>query len=294
MTLPAVLRHSKHLLGNVSWTEVEIYFELDDRLRRLITNKPGYVCRETTHQKVMEKYSAELNQPELLDFVSVWREELIKAKRRPGSGELMRHIQVTKGMLKLASSTDPLEQLHLSYMRLLTHMTAALQRGSAGNWPWKTDEELIAAEQEGEQGRKLIELCDTLPLKPEGRKNVHWLRPIIFLNWIQAVVEQQKLGYLRTPDEVADVLRSADVIGMIRATLKDNPFFWQLVYNGLELASTLRDEAAAREFHGALVKLDPGFSSFDYSPGEVVSIRREPGMSYFIETCPELDKPFED
>jgi hypothetical protein len=41
-----------------------------------------------------------------------------------------------------------------------------------------------------------------------------------------------------------------------------------------------------------LKKLDPGFQSFDYSPGEVLAISAEPGMKWFSERYRDrLHKP---
>jgi hypothetical protein len=66
---------------------------------------------------------------------------------------------------------------------------------------------------------------------------------------------------------------------------------WQAAVNGLELASRLKaSDNDMLFFYTELLRLDPGFERFAYSPGEVVAIKDEPGLAYFRERFSHLDK----
>jgi len=85
----------------------------------------------------------------------------------------------------------------------------------------------------------------------------------------------------RTIREALELLRDRSALAAVRQFLADNPYLWQAAYNGLELASAFESDVDALWFYGELKRLDPGFQSFDYSPGEVPSLSNEPGMAWF-------------
>jgi hypothetical protein len=75
--------------------------------------------------------------------------------------------------------------------------------------------------------------------------------------------------------------------------LTDLPHEWRVPYNGLDtasrfgpysrgLAKTVSDDDLAL-FHSKLLEFDDAFEDFDFTPGEVLSINKNPGFAYFRE-----------
>jgi hypothetical protein len=286
VSMAIVLRHAKHLLSvqrgrKVTWDEVADEFDLDYRHRKYLTNTPGYTCSPDTKLKIMVKYLTLLEAPPLPAFALLWRDKLIQLKARPGSGELKDHLDAwTTFFDHPGLSGDPVTIVVLGYCNLLSYMTMALQDGKSATW-FDVGNSLEKAEQIAERTKNLLAAFKLNELTESDRKTITWLRRIVFLNWIQTIVEREKRNLSRTREEITTILKKENVLTEIRDTLQENPFFWQLVYNALEIACVLRDEDAAWEFYSTLVELDPGFKDLGYTPGEVISIRNEPNMEFF-------------
>jgi hypothetical protein len=286
VSMAIILRHAKHLLSvqhrrEVTWEEVEEFFGLEPRHRKYLTNTPGYKCSPDTKLKIMLKYLALLEPPPLPTFALLWRDKLMQLKARPGAGELKDHLESWTALFDHPGlSGDQVTAVVLSYCNLLSHMTMALQDGNSSSW-FDVGDCLQRAEQIAERAKGQLAALDPAGLTDDAQKTIAWLRPIIFLNWVQTIVERQKRNLHRTREDVRAILEEHTVLTVIRDTLQENPFFWQLAYNALEIACVLEDEGAAWEFHSVLVDLDPGFKSLEYTPGEVVSIGREPNMEFF-------------
>jgi len=294
MTIPVLVRHMKHLLHNATWEEVAVVLGIDSKLLWSIRNVPGYRVSKRTRESILQSYKSRLQIP-LPKWALCWRETLIELKARPGIGELRRFLDYSEGLLVLEPA-DPVGALIYSYMRMLVELTKALSHNKNSGWydgPKNWKKFLRLAELQGVRGMILLNSLDAddTKLTDEEKAIVGWLRPIIFINWVQAIVEQQKLHYRRTRESVKKLLVDKQVIQVLKKALEANPYSWQLAYNGVELASFIEDAESAHWFYERLVELDVGFSSFDYCPGEVVAISKEPGMAFFRLRYAHLDKP---
>jgi hypothetical protein len=286
VSMAIILRHAKHLLSKqrgrkVSWDEVADFFDLEYRHRKYLTNAPGYNCSPDTKLKIMLKYLTLLEPPPLPNFALLWRDKLMQLKARPGSGELKDYLEAWTAFFDHPGlSGDPVTAAVLGYCNLLSYMTMALQDGNSGTW-FDIGDSLEKAEQIAEKTKDLLATFNLSDFPEDAQKTIMWLRTIVFLNWVQTIVEREKRKLCRTRQEIKAILVAQDVLTVIRDTLQANPFFWQLVYNALEIACVLEDEGAAWEFYSTLVDLDPGFKSLGYTPGEVIPIRDEPNMAFF-------------
>jgi hypothetical protein len=138
-------------------------------------------------------------------------------------------------------------------------------------------------ERTGERGMLDADQALVTDLTADDRKMIQALRPFLLINWLDLIIGQAKKGYKRTSEEGVELLRTRDALQTLRGFLEHNPFLWQAAFNGVETASTLKSDDDALWFYERLESLDPGFRSFDYSPGEVPSISAEPGMAYFSQ-----------
>ncbi|MGY0570674.1 hypothetical protein ACTGJ9_006125 [Bradyrhizobium sp. RDM12] len=283
-----ILRHAKHLLSvklgrEVTWEDVEKHFGLHERHRKYLTNTPGYKSSPSTKLKIMVKYLALLEPPPLPDFALLWRDKLMELKAKPGGDPLKDHLERWTALFNHPSlSGDPVTVIVLGYCNLLSHITMALQAGKSKDW-FDIPQSLEKAEQLAETTKNQLAALNLSALPDGAKKTITWLRPIVFLNWVQVILEREKRGLSpeRARKHVIALLKKNKVLTVIRDALQTNPFFWQLVYNALEIACVLEDKDAAWEFYEKLVELDPGFKSLSYTPGEVIPIKDEPNMEFF-------------
>jgi hypothetical protein len=279
--------HELHsILG--SWPEVEDAVKIDERHRRRITNEPGFAkrVRSVTRERIAEVHEERRPFP-LSDYLRKAREVLTELKASPGSRRLENYLITLDGLLNAHDPSDQTLLLEYKYMRMMVCMSKALHRGSRSKWfggrkEWA--EHLHVAQANAEEGMKI---ADAILEQNPGDERVAHLRGFLFINWVQINQEQTKAGYKNLSGEVMTVaekeklFRERDALATLQALMIQFPYLWQAAYNGLEQASSMREDDYVLWFYNELKRLDPGFQDFDYSPGEVLAISAEPGMAYF-------------
>ena len=204
----------------------------------------------------------------------------------PGSDRLEEVLIKIDGLLRLAHPQTSVDRVSMKYLRVLNLMSKGLHHGGNASWFGglaASKQALGDAETECEAAMREADEALLTNLATEERNVIEQLRPFLLINWLQLIAEQAKLNFQRTPAEAEKLLRERNAIQSLRSFLERNPFLWHAAYNGLEIASTLKLDGDALYFYGKLTELDPGFRSFDYSPGEVLAISAEPGMTYFSQ-----------
>jgi hypothetical protein len=297
---PAKLLHMREMLGG-KWSPVEEYVGITKRVRQLIVNEPGYAARiERCTQVAIDTAYKELNPIPLTEWDRIARNIWVDLKKDPGGDKLRDFLVMLEKYLEggRPKTASAFEKVSAGYMdAVVVQMSKALHYGTkSSGWfggppAWKAA--LLKAEQGCERNIRLTDqaLLDA-GLSPEERKMLGQLRALLLVNWIAAVLEQAKRGFNRTLDEVVALLQERRALQSLRECLAQHPYLWQCAYNGLDTASICHEQDEDMLFfHGHLTRLDRGFESFDYSPGEVPSISAEPGMKYFRERFPHLHKP---
>jgi hypothetical protein len=277
------LRQIQDIYGTV--VEAARAVNIDDRQwRRHMEPGRGRRARPYIRRKVQTVLQQHRPFP-LGDFLRKSREWLVAEKARPGSDELRRCLEILDGFLSQQEPEDPALLLDYEYMRMMVAVSKALHRGPQRYWfGERTADHLTCAQVSAEKGMKI---ADTLLEANRRDDRVARLRAILFVNWTMLILEQSKLGEKQllgvklNAAAAAKILRKENALTKLKAFVIEFPFLWQAVYNGLEMASSLREDDDAKWFYFKLKELDSGFQDFDYSPGEVASISKEEGMKYF-------------
>jgi hypothetical protein len=286
MSVVPHLRELHSILG--SWPEVENAVKIDQRHRRRITNEPGFArrVRSVTRERIAEVLEERRPFP-LSDYLRKAREVLTELKASPGSRKLETYVASLDGLLNAHDPSDQKLLVEYKYMRMMACMSKALHRGGRAQWfgsrkEWA--EHLRAAQANAEEGMKV---AGAVMQKNPSDEQIAHLHGFLFINWIQIIQEQAKAGYANlsgkpmSPAEKENLFRSEKALERLKVLMGKFPYLWQAAYNGLEQASSLREDQYALWFYNELKRLDPGFQDFDYSPGEVAAISAEPGMAYF-------------
>jgi hypothetical protein len=283
MSSPAKVRHLHDVLKRQERVSKET--GLDQRVLRHIMNDPGYTTSTSTQALINLNYDRIVPFPMSEEF-RLFRKELTEAKAEPGGQKLEDALIKIDGLLRVGRPQSAVDMVSLTYLRVLNLMSKGLHHGTRATWfggPLAWKQFLSQAEDECQRGMLDADQALVTDLTAEDRKMIEQLRPFLLINWLDLIIEQAKKGYKRTNEEAVELLRKSDALLALRGFLERNPFLWQAAYNGLETASTLKSDNDALWFYERLVDLDPGWQSFDYSPGEVVSISVEAGMAYFSQ-----------
>lgn len=277
-------------------------FGIGDRTLQLILNEAGRAAKasESFRLEVREEYNR-LRPFPLPSDLRIAREELTARKARPGSAELQRFLIMLEGMLNRAQATT-FSAGPIKYMLGMCNWSKALHHGGAATWFGGDDNRRASASQaegnfEEAQGAVKEALAGNLrpgerELLPGEREMLEQLEPAIFINWMCIVSEQAKLGWHRTLPDALQIMREKNALARLKEFVSANCELWQAIYDGLELSSLSQSEDYALWFYDKLKEADKGFQSFDYSPGEVPSLAKEPGMKWFHDRFrPTLHKP---
>jgi len=284
MSLVVKLHDLHGVLG--SWPLVEKAVGIDRKTRRHYTNVAGGALRAGPESTKRINRAHELRRPfPLSDHLRVARAELTRLKAFPGSDELEGFLRVLEGFLEEHQPENPAKLVEYSYMRMLVSMSKALHSGGRSDWfEGRFGESLRIAQKHAEFGK---EVADRLLNIEPGNEQMSSLQAFLFINWIQIIQEQTKRGYENlsgkkmTFAEKEKLFRDHNALSTLQGLMGQFPYLWQAAYNGLEQASSLKDDVFAIWFYNELKRLDPGFQDFDYTPGEAVAISREPEMVYF-------------
>jgi hypothetical protein len=132
-----------------------------------------------------------------------------------------------------------------------------------------------------------IKLADQMLLIDPDNRDVRHLRAILCVNWTQIIQEQVKAkfpnlnGHVMSVTEMRTLFREKDALRQLKEVVENFPYLWTAAYNGLEQSSMLQDDSHALWFYKELKRMDGGWQDFDYSPGDLLAISKEDGMTYF-------------
>jgi hypothetical protein len=283
--ISAELKRQYHLLG--SWAKVADEVGLCDRKIRAIVNNPGAAARVSQRTRYEIERARERSQPfPLVEHMRLAREAMLPLKQRPGSEDLRKRIVEIEGMLQDYRPPSLWAAASRCYLLAFTAMSRGLHHNNQHNWfggPLAWRQAMSDAEKWCAEGRRIIARKE-LDMNEDELPMISRLEYGLFNNWLIAIAGQAKFKLGRSREETERILRDADAIKALKSFLKENPFLWQSAWNGLEIASTLKgDDEEMLFFYNELKRLDSGFQSFDYSPGEVPAISQEPGMAFFCE-----------
>jgi hypothetical protein len=245
--------------------------------------EPGYGAEVSDRLRVIARNAVEEIDPFPLPLhFNLTRKSFSLLKKRPGSPELRDRINEIEGTLSAASYTSAFDNAGKCYLLALTAISRGLHHGTNATWfGGKRLEAIQDAQSWCLEGRKYVE-APAADLTDEELINRKKLDYALFSNWLIAVASESKFKSGRSKEVTHGILKDADVVGVLKRFLEENKFLWQAAANGLELTSTLGSpDEDMLYFYDRLTALDPGFTSFDYSPGEVPAISNEPGMKRF-------------
>jgi hypothetical protein len=267
-----------------TWPAVADDVGASDRRLRDIVRIPGEGARvdkrlrEDTRLAYLRK-----NPFPLPEYMLYARDELVVLKAWPGSAELRRRIIEVEGMLARHSPDSVWDDASRDYLLGFTATSRATHHHNQDNWfggrkGWKSAiEEAEAFHWKGHQ--KIVHALSA-PLPRTDQEILRRLDQALYNNWLCAVGEQMKFGRSRV--EVRNILEKAQALESLKQFLEDNSYLWQAAANGLEIASSIESsDEWMLYFYNKLKEIDPGFQSFDYSPGEIPALSAEPELANF-------------
>jgi hypothetical protein len=247
----------------------------------------GATMRQHSREKIAGVHEECRPFPLRDEFLSSARSLYVDLKAKPGLPPLRKYLITLDGFLKV-DPADEVQLVQYLYMRTVVSGSKALHHGGNANWFTNEDlprsKHLQDSQAHSERG---MEVADEILRKHPEYEDIRHLRGLLFINWSQTILEQAKAnwpdrnGRKRSLVGLNDDFRQNDVINTHKRILADFPYLWQAAYNGLEHSCVVRQDDDALFFHSELKRLDAGWQDFDYSPGEVLAISAEKGMSYF-------------
>lgn len=114
---------------------------------------------------------------------------------------------------------------------------------------------------------------------------------LLDLNAVETKWQMAKHGHI-LPTDCLEWIAKQDVLGRLRSALlvPQNLGVWTIPHNGLIFASQLNDLEAMEFFYGELVKVQPGFISWDFTPGETPTLRDDKDLEAFRRAFVHLDR----
>jgi tetratricopeptide (TPR) repeat protein len=256
-----------------------------DRYRRGFLNEPGVASRaKSSTRKAIARAAKRLLRFPLPEHLRALRDKLVRLKEQPGSEEFEEFLTIVHGLLRSAEPRTSSKIATHAYVLGMILMSMALHHKNRSSWFGGRDKWKAYLQEAEEQFERSIRAADEglRSADEDDRTALARLRPFLFINWIATVVEQAKRRYRRTLVDAHKLLESRNALDELSDFLDKHPNLWQAAWNGLDLASELfKDDEKALSFYKHLKAIDPGFKSFDYSPGEVQSISKE--MPYFSQ-----------
>jgi hypothetical protein len=276
-----------------TWEKVEQETGLTARRARTFINIPGKGATASPRTRRDITRARERREPfPLVEHMRLAREAMVPLKQWPGDEGLRKRIIEIEGMLHDHHPKSIWGKASRCYLLGFTATSRALHHNNQHNWfggPSQWCQAINEAERSYEEGRAIIGQGSHDLSEIDVLKRLDYA---LFNNWLVAIAGGAKMRGGRSRDETNRLLLEANALSALRQFLEQNPFLWQAAVNGLELASTLALSAKSQDemqhyeremlyFYEELKRLDRGFQSFDYSPGEVPAISKEPGMAYF-------------
>jgi len=145
-------------------------------------------------------------------------------KANPGTPELEDYLITKREFVCIAKPRTEVEAVALAYMLVLILMSMGLHHGKKTGWfggPTAWKQHLADAERKCEDAFAVADRALETEDEGEDRDMLVRLRPFLFINWIQLILEQAKLRYRRTIREALELLRDRDALAAVRQFLAD-------------------------------------------------------------------------
>ncbi|KRE02998.1 hypothetical protein ASE63_26170 [Bosea sp. Root381] len=204
------------------------------------------------------------------------------AKQHPGSHELLACINTIRYVVSFpqVGAFAQVGALYMFYMAC--HAQAMLSRKQAMFGSEKRHRSILDDGIKAlEAGRQLV--ATTLQESPDHpyAKKLRELDAYLLLNQVIArglyIADKSEIDCAG----VVEDLRKNNAIELFDKAMKDAPWEWRLAYNGLDIANRLNaSDDVLMQFYGPLLAFDRGFSDPGYTPGEVLSIDKNPDWKH--------------
>lgn len=102
------------------------------------------------------------------------------------------------------------------------------------------------------------------------------------------LAESDPVAILRARKACLEELAAQDILGRLRSalTIPQNAGVWQIPHTGLIFASLLNNRDDMEFFHAKLVEVQPGFRSWDFTPGETETLGKDSDLENFRKAFP--------
>ncbi|WP_336814109.1 hypothetical protein [Bosea sp. MMO-172] len=230
----------------------------------------------------------------LPDGLADLRLMLNAAKQRPGSQELLVCVQTIEYTTQL-NQLGEWAQIGALYLYFAAcHARAMLNNKQSMFGNEKSFRQILDRGIDAlEKARKLV--ADTLQKNPHhpDMKKIRELDAYLLLNHVTArgfyITDETEIR----KDEVTAELKEINAIELFLDAMLTAPWEWRLAYNGLDVANRLNQpDDILMKFYGPLMSFDRGFSDVAYSPGEVLSIEKNPDWGHLRQRL--KNKRFKD
>jgi hypothetical protein len=141
-----------------------------------------------------------------------------------------------------------------------------------------------------ETARELVEKTDPSFLNGEQAARRSSFIELLELNAMETKWQMAKRGYIPCIECLKD-LEQRKILNRLRNALRSpyNAGVWQIAHNGLIFASLFNRLEDMEFFYKELVKLQPGFRSWNFTPGETPTLGKDQDLQAFRQAFPHLD-----
>jgi hypothetical protein len=148
---------------------------------------------------------------------------------------------------------------------------------------------------------QMVRSLDPLSLTDQQKANQTAFAELLDLNAMETKWQKAKRPRWGSKDDLQarrlsrsrclDELDAQDILGRLRAALSTphNAGVWTIPHNGLVFGSLLNRYEDMKFFHEKLVEVQPGFRSWDFTPGETPTLRSDDDLANFRQAFPHLD-----
>jgi hypothetical protein len=226
-------------------------------------------------------------------YQNVLRARITKAKRYKGSPELLDVICEIEEVVDDCSCKKPLSAAGLKYLEFLACHARALYDGGRSSFGDANTRRLSLSRATDaiKEGREIIATVLARPATVPDDKQLKELDVWLFLNLVVIIGSYIREDSEPDPAKLANTLAEYNAVAAFTKALTDLPHEWRVPYNGLDTASRLgpysrglgkpvSDDDLAL-FYNKLLEFDDAFEDFEFTPGEVFSINKNPGFAYF-------------
>jgi hypothetical protein len=272
-----------------TWEDLASELRLKGGARTLAPHK-GLACKRIKVSAPLRASVEELFEREypfpLPEYQKNIRARLISAKQKGRWKGLLEVIIEIEGIVADCAPKEPLHAAGLKYLEFLACHARAILNPTYMIFGDRIArrESLFRCISAAGEGRSIIAkaLKDT-PTRADS-KFLAELDVWLFMNWVVAIGSYVFGDTPPDPAKLNKTLQACNAIATFKRALVDLPYEWRVPYNGLDTTSRqLAPDEDLALFYQRLVTFDPGFADFDYTPGEVLPINKNPEFKHFRE-----------